>query len=236
MKKLSLIIAVVFNLQGCAAIDQYFDGENPKQVFHTNWEKNEAKRFIEGKYDDKYLLLGCSVANAAAKAERDKQLDSFILGVDAYYYVIRHSLLSGVAFENTFADIVQLGLTSVASFAGGGTPNLLAAIATAINGSKLSIDKNFLADHSSLLVASKMDQLRSTKMNEINKKKAFDCIEYSLDAAMKDAIDYFYAGTPNGAILAIFNETGKDMQDAQKDELKIVNERYKKITGIDTEE
>jgi hypothetical protein len=39
---------------------------------------------------------------------------------------------------------------------------------------------------------------------------------YTLDAAMRDGIAYYYAGTVNAALLALFNETGKSVAEADK--------------------
>jgi len=43
---------------------------------------------------------------------------------------------------------------------------------------------------------------------------------------MKEAIEYYYAGTINAAILAIFNETGAKITEAKKAEDEIVDAKY----------
>jgi hypothetical protein len=44
-----------------------------------------------------------------------------------------------------------------------------------------------------------------------------------LDAAMRDAIEYYYAGTINGALLALFNETGQKSVAAENEQKSQVN-------------
>jgi hypothetical protein len=215
MGKISFVIVMVIGISGCSnTLSRHLADENPKNVLFINWDKIEAQKFIDGTYRNGY---DCTGNKLAATQTRNEKLDTFILGVDSYYHKNKNALITGTGIENTIADIIQLGLTGAASFAGGGTPNLLAGIATAINGSKLSFDKNIFADHSSLLLAAKMDQLRLTKINYITEKKlSKDCTKYSLDEAMRDAIDYYYAGTVNGALLAIFAETGNKMQEEEQ--------------------
>ncbi|WAK00758.1 hypothetical protein [Methylobacter sp. YRD-M1] len=228
--KTGLILILTVNFYGCGTIRDHFDGANPKRVLFENWQEKIADTFINGDYQNYYNELGCSTHAEGATQERNKQLDKFILGVDSYYYRNKNSLITGKGMADTAFDIIQLGLTGAASFAGGGTPNLLAAIATAINGSKISIDKNILADHSTLLIASKMDQLRLSKIIEITQKKeSQDCAQYSLDAAMKDGIDYYYAGTVNGALLAIFAETSNQMKAAEVKRDTLVKKQFDNI-------
>jgi len=225
MKKTTIFIALLL-LSGCSSLERHLQKENPKNVLHEYWDKKISKDFISGTYSKEYDSLVCLENEDKAKIERNKQLERFLIGVDAYYYKNKNTLITGRAFADSTSDIIQLGLTGTASFASGGSANVLAAIATVLNGSKLSIDKNIFNDKSPLLIASKMEQIRLVKLNQINKNKLLGC-EYSLNSAMKDAVEYYYLGTINGALLAIFNEIGAQMKDAQKIENTIIDNNYK---------
>lgn len=205
-------------ISGCST----FSSKSPKNVLYENWNANIAQDFVSGKYQDKYNTLSCTIKGEEARQERNRQLERFITGVDSYYYQSRNLLITGKGIQNTFHDIAQLGITGVATFASGGTANILAAIATASQGSKLSFDKNILSEQSAFLIATKMDQLRKTKLNLIAVQKLKGCDNYSLDQAMKDGIDYYYAGTVNGALISIFSETGNKMKKAKEDKREIV--------------
>jgi len=224
MKNNTILITLLL-LSGCSTFERHMQKENPKNVLHANWNEKVASDFISGNYSKKYDELVCLDSIEQATIERNKQLDRFLIGVDAYYYKNKNALISGRAIANSTSDIVQLGLTGTASFASGGTANVLAAVATVLNGTKLSIDKNVFSDKSPLLIASKMEQIRLVKLNQMNKNKLLGC-EYSLNSAMKDAVEYYYLGTINGALLAIFNEIGAQMIEAQKTENDIVETNY----------
>lgn len=224
MKKTTIFISLLL-LSGCSSFERHLQKENPKNVLHEYWDKNISKDFISGTYSKEYDSLVCLKDEDKATIERNKQLERFLIGVDAYYYKNKNTLITGRAFADSTSDIIQLGLTGTASFASGGSANVLAAIATVLNGSKLSIDKNIFNDKSPLLIASKMEQIRLVKLNQINKNKLLGC-EYSLNSAMKDAVEYYYLGTINGALLAIFNEIGAQMKDAQKIENTIIDNNY----------
>ncbi|WP_028869869.1 hypothetical protein [Psychromonas arctica] len=227
-----IIIFITLLITGCSTTKRHYSEENPKNVLHSHWNDSVAEEFISGNYANTYNQLNCIQTPEQATIERNKQLDRFLIGIDTYYYKNKNALITGKAFSNTTSDIIQLGLTGAATFASGGSANVLAGVATALNGVTLSIDKNFFAEQSAMLIASKMDQIRLEKLNQIDKKRVLDC-EYSLNSAMKDALDYYYLGTMNGALLAIFNDTGNKMADAQSVELNIIEDKYKAKTKID---
>jgi hypothetical protein len=240
MKPLLSLIPVFFLFTGCTTLRDFDSPDNPKRVLYHNWNDQVAKRFKEGTFRVTYdglvdkastdeaagKITEARAARRAAALERNRELDRFLTGVDVYYEKNKNALISGRALSNTGFDIVQLGLTGSATLAGGGTSNVLAGIATAIQGTHLSIDKNLFNDNASLLIAAKMDQLRKTKRDLIEKQKIDENLDYTLDAAMRDAIEYFYAGTINGALLALYNDTGQKTAAAEADQDKQVNRLY----------
>src|SRR5690606_12216567 len=130
---------------------------------------------------------------AEASLERNRQLDAFLTGIDVYFQRQKNLLVAGKSLSDTGFDIVQLGLTGTASFTGGSTPNVLAAIATAVHGTRISLDKNLFNDHATLMIVAKMEQLRAAKRVEIEMQKTDVEATWSLDAAMRAAIEYYYA-------------------------------------------
>jgi hypothetical protein len=237
VKPLIPLIPVFILLTGCSTLHDFNSPDNPKRVFYHHWNDQDALRFQTGSFRQTYdrLVDQASLAEAAGKSteaqaarraaalERNRELDRFLTGVDVYYEKNKNALITGRALSNTGFDIVQLGLTGSATLASGGTSNVLAGIATAIHGARLSIDKNVFNDNASLLIAAKMDQLRKTKRDLIEKQKIDEILAYTLDAAMRDAIEYYYAGTINGALLALFNETGQKSVAAENEQKSQVN-------------
>jgi hypothetical protein len=240
MKPLLPLIPIVCLFTGCATLRDFNSRDNPKRVLYHNWNDQDALRFQKGTfretYDDRVDQASkaesagntteARAARRAAALERNRELDRFLTGVDVYYEKTKNTLITGRALSNTGFDIVQLGLTGSATLASGGTSNVLAGIATAIQGAHLSIDKNLFNDNASLLIAAKMDQLRKTKRDLIEKQKIDDKLDYTLDAAMRDAIEYFYAGTINGALLALYNDTGQKTAAAETKQDQQVNQLY----------
>lgn len=227
-------------LSGCglSAVRDFDSPNNPKRVLYEQWNRapatgdtgaHSADTFRTGKYQEKYNTHMNSASNAKAdsperekfledaRQERNTQLDAFLTGVDVYYQRNKNLFITTRAGAATAFDVTQLSLTGVASLASHGTANILSAVATGIHGTRLSIDKNLFQDQASLLVAAKMEQLRTEKLAEIEKRKKNPVADYSLEAAMRDGLEYYYVGTVNGALLALFQDTGAKQQESTEE-------------------
>lgn len=203
-----LAISILLTLSGCSSMPAFVDSEgSPKNVLFENWNDYVSKTFIDGTYAKNYQCSSSNLENA--NAERNTQLEIFMIGVDTYYDKHKNLLISGRGGLDTLFDLTQLGITAAGTLASGGTTQVLSAIATAMNGTQLSIDKNIFHEQSALVITAKMEQLRLAKLNEIDIKKKLSCNDYSLNAAMRDGIEYYYAGTINTALSSLANEIGK---------------------------
>ncbi|MDD5159459.1 MAG: hypothetical protein PHI47_05375 [Sulfuricurvum sp.] len=215
--KIALFASLIL-LTGCASMEEFKPSTNPIISIRSNWNEQVAQSFIDGTYKNRYNeLMSKMGSEEEAKNERNRQIYLMINGIDSYYdREIKGKLITGKAAMNTSYDILLLALTGTASFAGGETPQVLSAVATAIQGTKASIDKNFFQNNSEIMLVIKMDQLRAEVYTDIQQSIKQSCQDYPLEAAMRDVIRYYSAGTMKSAIIAIVNEAGTKLQQAEE--------------------
>jgi len=129
--------------------------------------------------------------------DRDEIVYYYLMIIENFYATERRQLIDNTDWAVTGGDIVQLGLTSAATLVGGPqTKAILAAIATGINGSTLSIDKNILNNGSVEIVTARMQALIESKAGSVTTnltgKKADT---YSLRQAVLDLVDVYNCGS-----------------------------------------
>jgi len=151
--------------------------------------------------------------------------------IEANYREYETLLFAGQAGFNVWSDTVELALSLATTVAGDkGTKTVLGAVLTAIKGERLSIDKNFFREKTSEMIISKMQANRDrVKTRILDKMVKLPADSYTFEEALVDLIEYFNAGTLQGAIVSLANEAGKDAVEA-KEETKDV-ELYRTATG-----
>lgn len=210
------------SVTGCASMKAFSPSNNPIVAIRANWNDRVAKTFTDGTYKDKYDAFIESGDEEGAQGERSRQVFVIINGIDSYYdRAIKGRLIAGKATMDTSYDVLLLALTGTASFAGGETPKVLAAVATAIQGTKASIDKNFFQDNSGVMLVIKMDQLRAEVYTEILLSLKQSCKDYPIEAAMRDVIRYYSSGTMKSAVISVVKEAGVQQKKAE-DETKSI--------------
>jgi len=117
---------------------------------------------------------------------------------------------------NTILDITKLGLDIAGTATGAsGTKTVLAAIASGVTGSRLSIDKNFLDEKTAGALVSTMNAQRKAALIPILKgMQTKNLADYPLANAIVDLDNYYYVGTLPGALNTIQADAG--VKDAQK--------------------
>jgi hypothetical protein len=167
----------------------------------------------EGLY--RKALLGNDIkAQKAAlsmmKMDRDEVVYYYIFIIDNFYAKAGRELIGKTDWAKTGSDIVQLGLTSAATLVGGAeTKSILAAIATGVNGSQLSIAKNILNNSAIELIYARMKALVDAQATLIQGKLSKSAVDYSLRAAAIDLAEMYNCGSFSNALQTMRNEASK---------------------------
>ena len=158
--------------------------------------------------------LVCNIGTAAALATADHAMlfrnqiaDDLRKNIDKVYNEYVQVLYTGKGVEGLTTDIANLGLTAASTITlVTRTKTILSALATAVAGVGLSVDKNVFGQQTFAALASAMqarrDQARKTILD--NELRGVDV--YSLDQALVYLVAYFYSGTLPGALEEIQEE------------------------------
>jgi len=162
---------------------------------------------------------------------RNKIVYSTASEIDKNYREFKNSFFGERAATETLLDIAQIGLGTAGTFAGGQTPNLLAAISTGVAGSRLSFNKNFFKEKSPDLLLSRMDALRAEQWSQIYLKLKENDSIYSLYEAERDLFAYFEKGSLQAAFQNIIAESGAAQQKADSAIKNQIRAKYGEFMG-----
>jgi hypothetical protein len=138
---------------------------------------------------------------------------SVINDVDYCYYQFRTDFFKSRGSITTFSDMAKLGMSAAATVLGGSA--VLSGAVTALEGSQLSVDKNFLEQKATESIFTTMDTLRSEQMTLIQKKLLMPPPSYSFEEAYSDALALFNAGCVPSALQRITSEAGRQQIQAK---------------------
>lgn len=140
---------------------------------------------------------------------RDKIVYGIMQEIDDSYGQFTRQLFSGKAGVGVTGDTLVLGLTAASTVATHTpTKTLLSALGTAVTGVNLSVDKNYFAQQTFQSIGVAMTTRRDKARTAIVQRLADDDAEdYPLDAAKRDLIAYFYAGTLPGGLQELQEES-----------------------------
>ena len=144
---------------------------------------------------------------------RNKMLWSVINDVDYCYYQFRTDFFKDRASITTFADMSKLGMSAAATVLGGSA--VLSGAVTALEGSQLSVDKNFLEQKATESIFTTMDALRQERMAQIQQKLIMPPPAYTFEEAYSDALSLFNAGSVPSALQRIAAEAGRQQLQAK---------------------
>jgi hypothetical protein len=210
--------------------EDLFEGKRP--YFKTAYQFPEAFGFTGGSFSSAILKLsgtgateslvtsGTTTVTLSAKAAVRNQILYELMGViDDYYGAYTDRQLGLENNKNLFADVFALG-TSAASTAAGGEQlkTVLSAISTGVQGGSSDIDKDVFQKASLQAVKESMDTARHEVAIRIYLKMRNDEFAYPLEAALRDVIRYYYAGTLTAGLeqlSATANETKVTSQSSE---------------------
>ena len=172
-----------------------------------------------------------------ARVLRDQIVYRTLADIESTYGRFEVQLTTSRATESVLADTAQLGITAaITVVSASDVKDILAASLSGLQGTQLSIDKNFFREKTT---ESLISQMRADRKNLeaqiVSRLAAQDVIPttdpttkaniaaYSLDAAWIDVTQYYNAGTVPSALVSIATTTGNNATAAATNLTNTVN-------------
>ena len=222
-----LAAACLALLAGCGAMNR---PRTPDPVRSTNtpaaYSMDQYKKDL-----DEYSAKVKAPDFAGARILRDQMIDRILLNIDLNYRAFEEKFSLNRAGFNTGADVLELSMATAATISNGErVKTVLNAALTAVMGTRLSYDKNFLREKTTEIIISQMRANRDIITKRIYEQMAnYPVQQYPMERAWRDLIELFYAGTVQAAFLTLSDETGRAAAQAQRElegaiELRLVTE------------
>jgi HAMP domain-containing protein len=147
-----------------------------------------------------------------ARTQRNQIVFRVLAQIDAAYFRFETGLATTRAGAQTLADGANLGVTAAATVVGASSvKDILSATSVALQGTRLSFDKNFFEEKTT---ESLISQMRATRKNlnaqMLDSLAKRDVASYPLEAAWSDVVAYYYAGTIPSALVDLASKTGAE--------------------------
>lgn len=147
---------------------------------------------------------------------RNEIIQGRVLLIDLQYAKFVQEFSGSRKDFDTTADVTVLGLnTAGALFTPAGTVRILSGAAAAVTGSRLAVDNNYFYEKTIPVLIGAMNAQRATVRARIEESIGKDDDAYSLLQAWSDSIDYYLAGTFDGALQSIQTQSAQQKQEAE---------------------
>lgn len=160
-----------------------------------------------------------SIDLAKARRIRDTTIYRLIRVTDYNYFQFENDLYIKRATASTLADIVDTSANFAATITNGErAKTIINAAIIAFRGGRKSVNLNFFREQTGEILITKMQTSRNRVLREmLVQLKDKDIDEYPLDAALGDAIRYFYAGTLPRALQELQQDTSVQAKEAKQE-------------------
>jgi hypothetical protein len=169
----------------------------------------------------------------AMELERNKVIAELIVLAKAVHEAKDDRLVFKRASLNWMWDTTQIVSTGLASVTGSeATARSLAAFATGIAGIQESMDKRFFHQQTASALLSLMNADRVEKMKPIVVGMTLSAVDYPLERALDDYVDYFLAGGMTDALRQLSADAAAKEREANQSLIKLqglVDENIKRI-------
>jgi hypothetical protein len=178
--------------------------------------------------EEHYASVTSIKAYYSAGPESKGRRDEFIVGRLTLYnleYIkfVQQFYLSN-AQVNSIIDITTIGIGLAATLvAPVVTKSILAAVATGLTGSRLSIERNFFQEKTAQVLITQMNAQRTAALVPIQRGLTQSVEQYPLAFAIVDLNSYYEAGTIQGAITGIQVSAGQLQAAADQDLSRLRN-------------
>ena len=159
---------------------------------------------------DKYRSAITAGDQKGALAIRNQMAYRVMADIESSYGAFEMKLSSSRAAQSTLADATTLGLTAATTVVGASdVKDILAATASAFQGTWTSYDKNFFQQKSTEALIAQMRATRRTLQAQlITSLGTRDVTSYPWDAVWIDLIRFYYAGTVPSAMVELATNAG----------------------------
>lgn len=146
-----------------------------------------------------------------ARRLRNRIVDRLKANIDANYHEFESQLFTGRAKGNVLADITEIGAAAAINITNGErAKNIISVLLAGFKGGRKSIDDNIFMQRTTAVIISQMQASRShIEAQMLKNLREQDVNEYSLEAALGDLINYFYAGTLQKGLQELAQQTGQ---------------------------
>src|ERR1700686_3701754 len=140
---------------------------------------------------------------------RDRVINRLKRAIDGDYHEFENQFFTGRATTNSLLDMTEFGAHAAAIMSHGEhTKTVIDTLLTAFRGGRKSVDENFFKERTTSVITSQMQASRARIETNISKSMLSDASKYTLDAALGDLVNYFYAGTLATALQDLSAQTG----------------------------
>lgn len=220
----SLVLAAM--LSGCSTVNgpkipKSLDSNGLISNFSTNTFQASLKEYMAAMKKETY---------PRAQVLRDQMINSIRVEIEMNYRNFEQQLYNGRAGFNTVADITELLLAGAATITHGEeAKTVISAVLLAAKGSRLSYDKNFFREKTTEAIIASMQSERSKKLAQIIDSMNLPVQEYPFEKAWVDLVDFFYAGTVEGGLLALTSDAGNNAVTSKGKLQKVEDDRIERI-------
>jgi hypothetical protein len=153
-----------------------------------------------------------------ARRVRDRTIHRLKANIDANYHEFENQLFTGRATSNVLSDITELGAAAAINITNGQrAKNIISVLLTGFKGGRKSVDENFFKERTTAAIISQMQASRAHIEAALLKNlREQDAREYSLDAALGELINYFYAGTLQKGLQDLAQKAGENAIDEKR--------------------
>lgn len=143
---------------------------------------------------------------------RNRIIDRLKAAIDANYHQFENQLFTGRATANVLFDIVDFGSGVATTISNGArAKSIISAALTGFKGGRKSLDENFFRERTTAVIISQMQASRAhIETDMLKNMNDNDASGYSLEAALGDLINYFYAGTLQQGLQELAQQTGQN--------------------------
>jgi hypothetical protein len=204
LSKLLVLLQVILLMSGCAAFMGF-----PPRVTNSSDD-------LKALQDDIGAGAITKCLEKADEACRNKLITARTYAIDIQFSAFEENLFRQAREAGFAATLTTLGLTAAGAVAGGGTTQVLSAIAAGITGSRAAFEREVLAEHTVLAIHTSMRANRMIVLARIRLGLTQSVSQYPLAAGLTDVEDYYFQGTVLGALIGITKAVGVKADEAER--------------------
>jgi hypothetical protein len=220
MKKIYVLFPyVIISMVGCSTTPQTDTIDHFVETTTYSYCKPKSDNCLPN--DGKYYL---NAYNLATDPDKQKDVRNRIISeqmrlIDEEFREYEKKFTANVDIKNFAVHIASIGLSSAATLVGGAsTKSIISAIDTGLKSTNTNFDSDVLQNKAQNIIKNQMYKDRSEKSLIIKANMKADCKTYTLEEAIRELLEYRYAGRFDRALTNLENQTGSDAnKQMQKD-------------------